>query len=676
MLYSPIRMVPASTARADPPVGPHPPVMVAPLAFLVAVALAACVFIPRLVGTDVFVTTDELFWLGRSGTFARALSQGRFDQTFLTGHPGVPTMWSAATALGLERAQSFAGPRREVSRREVSQQADFVPALARARQGVGIATGIAALLLAALAWRLYGAAAGFITAGLLAFEPFLLAHSRLLHIDAELSSFIALALLTAIAGWTGRLGAWVMVGSGIATGLALLAKAPASLLLAFIPLLGVLLSGPSPLRQKRVWMLGVIWAAATVVTYVVVWPAMWTAPGATMEQVLAFMRDNTNPAHALGPMGEERAAVGPLFYLYTLLLRASPVTLGGVIVAIVAVLVVPGEERTAWRRTTASILGFALAFGLLMTFAAKNFDRYLLPVFPLLAVVAGFGWASLTRAIAPRWPTIAGVLFGGVVLLQMAQAAMTFPYELTYFNPVAGGAERASRLIASGWGEGLNEVADYLDAQANPERLRVGMPGEIYTTVLGAQTRAQVMPADSAEATAYDFTVVYIRNRQLGEYPPAMDERFLAWQPEKVVQLQGVEYAWIYYTRGGAPVSLAFADGSVLLGYSTSAVRVRPGQQLQLSLFWNRPSTDRTVEARLTSEGNTGGSAEAADLRADGAEGDMARVMLSTTPDAPVGNYILSIRLLGANEQPLATEMSDSEGWIKLRSVEIRADRR
>jgi hypothetical protein len=82
------------------------------------------------------------------------------------------------------------------------------------------------------------------------------------------------------------------------------------------------------------------------------------------------------------------------------------------------------------------------------------------------------------------------------------------------------------------------------------------------------------------------------------------------------------------------------------------------------------------VEARLTSEGNTGGSAEAADLRADGAEGDMARVMLSTTPDAPVGNYILSIRLLGANEQPLATEMSDSEGWIKLRSVEIRADRR
>src|SRR3954453_9192207 len=241
MLYSRIRMVPASTARAAPPVGPHPPVMAASLAFLVAVGLAACVFIPRLVGTDVFVTTDELFWLGRSGTFARALSQGRFDQTFLTGHPGVPTIGSAAAALGLERAQSFAGPRREVSRREAGKQADFVPALARARQGVGFVTGVAALMLAALAWRLYGAAAGFITAGLLAFEPFLLAHSRLLHIDAELSSFIALAVLTAIAGWSGRLGAWVMVGSGLATGLALLAKAPASLLLGFIPLLGILL---------------------------------------------------------------------------------------------------------------------------------------------------------------------------------------------------------------------------------------------------------------------------------------------------------------------------------------------------------------------------------------------------------------------------------------------------
>jgi len=82
------------------------------------------------------------------------------------------------------------------------------------------------------------------------------------------------------------------------------------------------------------------------------------------------------------------------------------------------------------------------------------------------------------------------------------------------------------------------------------------------------------------------------------------------------------------------------------------------------------------VEARLTSEDNTGGSSQTAGLSADAAAGDMARVMLNTTPDAPVGNYIVSIRLLDASGQPLETETSDSEGWVKLRSVEIRADRR
>jgi hypothetical protein len=643
---------------------------------LIAVLLAICTLVPRLIATDVFVTTDELFWLGRSGTFARALAQGRFDQTILTGHPGVPTMWSAVAGLGVDRAQNFAGARREVSRREVSEHPDFISALARARQAVGLVTGIAALLIAALTWRLFGAAAGIIAGGMLAFEPFMLAHSRLLHIDAELSSLTALALLAAIAGWTTRGSLWLMAGSGVATGLALLAKAPASLLLGVIPLLGLFLSGPRPLMQRRVWMMGLIWAAVTVVTYVAVWPAMWAAPSATLGQVLAFMRDNTNPAHALGPIGEERASVGPLFYVYTLLLRASPITLAGVILAVVACLMIPGPERREWRRYVAAILGFSLVFGLMMTFAAKNFDRYLLPIFPLMEVVSGFGWAALTRAIAGRSATVAGVIFGGVLLLQAAQAYGSMPYGLTYFNPLAGGGERGARLVASGWGEGLNEVADYLNAQSNTDRLRIGMPGEIYTTVLGSQTRAQVMPAEAPEATAYDFPVVYIRNRQLGELPTAMDETFLQWQPEKVVRIQDIDYAWIYYTHEGAPVSVSLADGSVLLGYTTSTVNLRAGQSLQLSLFWKEPSSLRAVEGKLSSADSQGGPSRGANLTTEGTAADLARVVLDTSPNMPAGTYVLSMRLLNADGQPIQGDGSDGDGWVRLRSVELRADRR
>lgn len=634
--------------------------------------LAFLVLAPRLLATDVFVTTDELFWLGRSGTFARALNQGRFDQTFLSGHPGVTTMWSAVVSLGLERAQQFAGPRREVSRREVSQHPDFMAALARARLGVGMVTGLAALAMAALVWRLFGPLSGTLAAGLLAFEPFLLAHSRLLHIDAELASFIGLALLAAIAGWTGRLGSWVMLMSGVATGLALLAKAPASILLGFIPLLGLALLGPSALRSPRTWILGALWALSALATYLAVWPAMWTSAGSTLGQVLAFMRDNTNPPHALGPIGEERASVGPLFYVHTLLLRTSPITLAGLVLALVACLMVPGRERRVWRHGTAAILGFAVLFGLLMTFAAKNFDRYLLPVFPLLAVVSGFGWAAALRAVALRSRGLTAIL---ATIVLGAHAALTFataPYYLTYFNPLAGGAERGTRLIASGWGEGLDRVAEYLDGQNNASRLRVGLPGEIYTTVLGAQTSAQVTPADAADATAYDYLVVYIRNRQLGESAPAMDERHLPWQPEQVVRVHGIDYAWIYDTRQGAPVRVHLGSDVMLHGYTTNSVRIRPGQTLQLTLFLEGSMADSIIEARLL---NVAGQV-VAHQQIGGTTSGAVRVMLSTAAEAESGEYVLSTRIVDSLGRPLVSERTSADGWLALRGIELRAERR
>src|SRR6185312_9211853 len=115
-----------------------------------------------------------------------------------------------------------------------------------------------------------------------------------------------------------------------------------------------------------------------------------------------------------------------------------------------------------------------------------------------------------------------------------------WPYELTYANPLLGGNAAAHRTIASGWGEGLDQAAAYLNSRPNAARLKVAMPGEIYTTVLDPQLRGTVAPAEGADAAAYDALVVYVRNRQLGERPPFFDEELLAWQPEHVVSLSGV----------------------------------------------------------------------------------------------------------------------------------------
>ena len=39
------------------------------------------------------------------------------------------------------------------------------------------------------------------------------------------------------------------------------------------------------------------------------------------------------------------------------------------------------------------------------------------------------------------------------------------PYPLSYYNPLLGGGATASRWLLVGWGEGLDQVAVYLNAQ-------------------------------------------------------------------------------------------------------------------------------------------------------------------------------------------------------------------
>src|SRR6266536_1071595 len=113
---------------------------VVPIALFVGLIVLALP--PRLLDTDRFVTTDELFWMGRSAAFARAVQAGRFADTFQSGHPGVTTMLTAWAGMGNAFAGDLAPSRREVSRREVSQSPSFLPALAAARRAFGVVTAL------------------------------------------------------------------------------------------------------------------------------------------------------------------------------------------------------------------------------------------------------------------------------------------------------------------------------------------------------------------------------------------------------------------------------------------------------------------------------------------------------------------------------------------------------
>ena len=214
--------------------------------------LAAAV---RLFAIDTYVTIDESRWVQRASDFSAHIGQGNLEETFIIGHPGVTTMWTALVGMGPERARhfSFLEGRDDATRRE-----GYFDALIAARRPFAIVGALGVAAVALLGWRLLGAGAGIVGGLLLAFEPFLVAHARVAHLDSGLTTYTAVAALAGLVFFAAG-GAWpYLLLSGAATGLAFLTKAPSVYLLGFVPLaagLAWLMSDRRPAALPRLAVL-------------------------------------------------------------------------------------------------------------------------------------------------------------------------------------------------------------------------------------------------------------------------------------------------------------------------------------------------------------------------------------------------------------------------------------
>src|SRR5690606_33509450 len=118
----------------------------------------------------------------------------------------------------------------------------------------------------------------------------------------------------------------------------------------------------------------------------------------------------------------------------------------------------------------AMLLLYALGFLLFMNLGAKKFDRYLLPSYLPLELTAGAGWGAALlwareRAIRKGTLRYLPLFAGSLVAAQAALALSTYPYFLSYYNPMMGGSARAPEEMMIGWGEGADQAGRYLDAK-------------------------------------------------------------------------------------------------------------------------------------------------------------------------------------------------------------------
>ena len=577
-----------------------------------ALILFAMSLYPRAINLGGYLTTDEGNWMGRTALFTRALLDGDSAGTYQSGHPGVMTMWASLIGMGPERALALGA---HVRPDGLEKAPNYLETLQLARRSFAVLTSLAVVMIALLTWRLFGLGPALLAGVLLGLEPFFLAHSVVAHVDSNVTTWLSVSILAALVYFWAGGGRGYLVASGLAAGLAFLSKAPSAFLPLFIPLVALgSLVATRRLADRRAWLRlvvdGVTWGLLALVVAVVLWPSFRADPIGTLRQMIDYTEAVGGSDHENFFLGQPVSDPGALYYPVALGLRLTPVTMLGLALLVVGLLPFGRRVPAGWVPRLGILALFCVLFVLMMSTAPKKFDRYLLPIFPTLEILAAVGlWLALRRlprALGPRALPLALVVVG---LAQAAPVALIYPYYLAYYNPLLGGGAAAQKAIVVGWGEGLDVVMRYLNTRPNPERLTVA---GFYPRVMNAQFEGSVLSDKQFDYAMADYIVMYVNARQR-DLADRLRSLTRGKRPELVVTINGIEYARVYATP---PPSRRDAAGTVFgdavrleRSFLKSDERqylksdeVNPGDTLDLTLRWalTRPiSEDLTAVVQL-----------------------------------------------------------------------------
>jgi hypothetical protein len=548
------------------------------LAALLLIPILIATWLPRGLELDHFVTVDEPKWMDRSAVFYVALATGEFADTYQKEHPGVTVMWAETAGFlwlfpkyltegyGLNnRPQKF---KRFLEKREYDNVPMIILEAGRAFIVLGNVIILALAFLAAV--RLIGLIPSLVGFLLIAFDPFSIALSRLLHPDALLSALMLLALLSFMNFLYRGRHFYDLTIAAVAAGLAWLTKIPSFSLIPFFGLLSVLEIGRSWWTQRQLswreawhftWPL-LAWAGIAALVFVLLWPAMWVDPVDSLSRMYAQVTDyaiegNRNVTFFNGRIfdsGDSAWYFYPISYLWR---TTPPVLIGFVLAMIILILQRRLKTRSEWLRAIWVLTLFAAIFTLLGSLSGKKSDRYLLPVHGPLILVATLGWFILLQAIQERLANRIsqtklriGTIFllGVIIFFQLLGVLQTFPYYFTYYNPSMGGNKKAPEVMMIGWGEGLDQAARYLNAKpdANMLRVQTWYHNGPFSYFFEGDTIDEDFDANLENLQEADYYVVYFhqwqRLRPSEEFISYIDQQ----DPEHIVYINGLEYARIY----------------------------------------------------------------------------------------------------------------------------------
>jgi hypothetical protein len=605
------------------------------------VFLAALV--PRLLGLNVFLTADEDDQLRFAAGFVTAVLAGDWAKAVLLGYPGVPTMAFTGAGLGLRYLLHLwgwaplpgAGPDLASTLEHVT---DYPLAyIQAARLPMAVVASLAVLGIYLLMRRLLDRRIALLAALLIAFDPFFMANSRILHVDAPLTYFMFLSFLAFFLYLQEARWYWLVL-SGLTGALATLSKTPGAILGPILLTTGLIYAlhptadaatsshgdaaQSSGQRWRRLVIALGVWGVVAVAAFYALWPSMWVNPGHALSWIINNVRGAMNTTHPSSGIfwGATGADQNPLYYLISLPFHLSPLTTVGLLVSALA--------TWRWRRQRQLLLAlwaYAILFIVPISIVGRRGDRYALPIYLAFDLIAAIGlcWlaSQLARAgwtrLKGRWEWVLAVPVGAQILF----ISLFHPYYFSYSNPLLGGPLTAPYVINMGWGEGLDQAANYLNHVQGASQKTVAA---WYSFQFAPFFKGHSIDLASNEpALTSDYTVFYLNQVQRGFPSQELLAYFKDREPLHTVRLGGLDYAWIYAgpvlsvqppAHVQHPVEAVLGGAVRLIGYDVSEETMAADDSLAVTLYWQSLAPireDYNVYVRLVDEeGNVWGQVD------------------------------------------------------------------
>ena len=250
---------------------------------------------------------------------------------------------------------------------------------------------------------------------------------------------------------------------------------------------------------------------------------------------------------------------GLLFYPFVITIKSTPLMLP---LALVACLLLwkqrkdSGETARHFKISVALVIGIMI-FTVCLSATSKKFSRYLLPVFPMLEILAAIGFVAGLKwgytALCSRFGTeetakyktaLAVIACLGFFFIQVFPVMARHPYYGTYYN-LCWKITDITKIITVGEASGLDLAADYLNKAPNAHRMQVQV-SPLSTEFVRYYFEGFAYRADRRMGRIPDYEVVYIRDSQIGRVP---ETGTLNGELEAVITLNGIDHVWIYKVR-------------------------------------------------------------------------------------------------------------------------------